>query len=264
MLKSSFNARTILASIFIAASATFAANAQTITPISLSGFNYDIVVGVGETGAAYNYDFGHGQNYHFFEAGLTGSPAGYGLPASGTFVSSANSNVEFGFAPYDGNNVAIVSDSTDFTPPTSVTLTLSTPAEYTALSFLDTSDNGGGGTFTLNFSDNTSVEIGSAFTADVYSGQAGILANIGSQTGTAADPGYYTGPTALYEQDFTVPLADQSKTIDSITINYTGGNEFYLFSVSGEAVPEPSTWAMFGLGTIGMLFVMRRRRALFE
>jgi hypothetical protein len=40
----------------------------------------------------------------------------------------------------------------------------------------------------------------------------------------------------------------------------TGGTGLRVSSLNVQAIPEPSTYALFGLGAIGMLMVMRRKK----
>jgi hypothetical protein len=49
-------------------------------------------------------------------------------------------------------------------------------------------------------------------------------------------------------------------TLDSISFNSTPGASVTVTDTTA-AIPEPSTYALFGIGAIGMLMVMRRKRA---
>jgi len=53
-------------------------------------------------------------------------------------------------------------------------------------------------------------------------------------------------------------------TFDVGSTNWTGSLHFGLrnITVTGYAIPEPSTYALFGLGAMGMLMVMRRKKIL--
>jgi hypothetical protein len=48
-------------------------------------------------------------------------------------------------------------------------------------------------------------------------------------------------------------------TLNSISFNSTAGTSIAVVDTTA-AVPEPSTYALFGLGAIGMLMVMRRKK----
>jgi len=48
-------------------------------------------------------------------------------------------------------------------------------------------------------------------------------------------------------------------TLDSISFNSTPGASVTVIDTT-EAIPEPSTYALFGIGAIGMLMVMRRKK----
>jgi len=89
--------------------------------------------------------------------------------------------------------------------------------------------------------------------------------------------------------NMSLAAGDQSKLVDSITINWSGGANTHtaIFGVSGDItgighftaiplsaasfnqdiiiglqeVPEPGTIALLGLGTIGMLIAYRRKMA---
>jgi sulfatase modifying factor 1 len=63
-----------------------------------------------------------------------------------------------------------------------------------------------------------------------------------------------TGDLMSYQRPF-YPYADVSPDYDSYTIGFRVASVADLGSV-----PEPSTYALFGLGAIGMLIVMRRKK----
>jgi len=77
--------------------------------------------------------------------------------------------------------------------------------------------------------------------------------------------GAYNGNLNFEEYDFTVPVLDQSLTLDSITINNSAPSNFQFYGASGEsAVPEPATYAaIFGalaLGAAGAREIRWRRK----
>ena len=65
---------------------------------------------------------------------------------------------------------------------------------------------------------------------------------------------------------FGIRLVNASTGVDCINQhglpynNTTGNWRFDNILIQGQAVPEPSTYVLFGLGAIGMLMVMRRKK----
>src|SRR3974390_1163159 len=82
-------------------------------PISVTGFNQDVVVAAGAindptthyaNAVTASMDTGTAKTFYtWYEAGLPGGTGG-GLPASGTFVSAADPTTTFQLAPYTGMN----------------------------------------------------------------------------------------------------------------------------------------------------------------
>jgi len=77
--------------------------------------------------------------------------------------------------------------------------------------------------------------------------------------GQATPNGPSVSGTTIFSQQF---IADGS--INCIYFSYSGNSPGTLSSVSiladTTAVPEPSTYALFGIGVVGMLLVMRRKK----
>lgn len=129
-----------------------------MTPITVTGFNLDVVIentasGPPFTGAAAEFNPGEGTAY--YQSGLSGHS--YGLPVNGTFTNATDGAV-FQFQPYTGNN-ALVLNTAD-TSVTNGTLTLTSPKAYTHIAVIANSGNGnnlGTATLTLHFSDGSSV-----------------------------------------------------------------------------------------------------------
>jgi hypothetical protein len=237
--------------------ASFAENtfaAATNTPISLSGWNQDVVLS-----SSGNYSSQVTTNiagFALYANGVTktnNQPATVGLPANGIITGSANlynTNTTFRFQSYTGPNVLVNSG----------TLTLNSPAAFMNLAFLNFVQ-GAPQTFsiTLNFQDATSIILGSVSHQDWVNKEATTAFTTGI---------YYPGGNNFIdieyvnynENDFQIPVDYQNKIVNSITINNSGPHTSYVFAVSGSAVPEPSTYALFGIGAIGMLMVLRRKK----
>ena len=118
-------------------------------PLAVSGFNLDVIIESTASGPPYSgYASGlPGENNCFYQSGLSGHS--YGLPGSGSFLSTVDGTL-FQFAPYTTNNVLALSASTG----TSATLTLAAPQVFRRIALIAHSGSGGGTpTLTLNFTD---------------------------------------------------------------------------------------------------------------
>lgn len=63
------------------------------------------------------------------------------------------------------------------------------------------------------------------------------------------------GNPRLYQEDVTVPVADQSKVLNSITFTYDSGSQTAnILAISGTpTVPEPASAALVALAGMGRL-----------
>jgi hypothetical protein len=82
-----------------------------------------------------------------------------------------------------------------------------------------------------------------------YFPELSIYASISGDKTALKNFEYYYKNTLLCPPDFVDKLNLFSSAVD-------GGT----FSVTNQTVPEPSTYALFGIGAIGMLMVLRRRK----
>jgi len=126
-----------------------------MTPISVTGFNRDVVVentasGPPYTGAALN--FNSGENNVFYQTNLPGKTRG--LPLLGNFTNAADGTI-FQLQPYIANNVLDLSPDTGLT---SGTLFLASPKIYDLIAIVANSGNSdaiGSASLTLHFNDGT-------------------------------------------------------------------------------------------------------------
>jgi hypothetical protein len=247
------------------------------SPIAVSGFNKTIVVPASATVAtATNYintsvDDGAkysptSSGYTFFETGMSGSPAGTGLPASGsTFVSAVDSRHTFTMPTYNESGTG-TSDSLvlDYATPTG-SLAFATPTAYSALSFLVSAGHGPVYVDVVaNYANGTSVDLGDLVAKDwffntPYAYSAGARLDAAGQSFSTSG-----GNVNLYQYDLALPAS--TTPIASLSFNYdgpsdTGGDNgtAIIFAVSGApVVPEPTTTALLALAATGTL--SRRRR----
>ena len=98
-------------------------------------------------------------------------------------------------------------------------------------------------------------------------GQGSSGANWTSSWGSGGG-GYYGGQANLISLSGsgTGGKSYVDSNLTSGTLITPGGSDLFLTPLNGQAlftaVPEPSTYALFGIGAIGMLMVMRRKKAV--
>lgn len=234
----------VLSSIFINT-----LNAQEYQPISLSGFNADVIAnGVGTSATSTNNDV-DGVSYNFisrdFQLTATSTPLTYGLPTNGIISTAvaSTSGLQYQLAPYSSNNSLRLE-----TAGTSGTLTLSTPVAALSLYMLAT---GGSGActvdVTVNFSDNTTQVFAGQSISDWYGGTNYAIQGIGriNRNNDNLESGGGTNPR-LYQIPMAISAANQSKLIQSITVTKTGtGGIPNIFAFSGDlytSCPAPTNF----------------------
>lgn len=210
------------------------------TPVTIGGFNRDVVVEVGVpvTGSLYNcnviMDSGATNitANTWYEAGFnTGSPT-TGLPAHGSSISGGSPTHTFTMPPtYVGNCVLYVGAYEGYTAGT---LNLTTPAAYTRLSFLGAAGNGPVvANVTVHFAD-SSTETYSVSIADWFNGDAAFYTvggrfnpqTLGFDSVGSANP-------RLRINDIT--LANTTSPVTSIDFSYASGGRAMIFAVAGQA-----------------------------
>lgn len=231
------------------------------SPISLSGWNRDVIVEAGATApytsAASPFDVPN--NYGFYEAGLPGGTRG--LPNSRTFTSLVDGTTVFQFQPYTGNNVLQLSASSS----SFGTLTFTTPRAYSSLSILAAAANSGAsqGNLVIHFADASVSPVLQFNNSDwFFQPNPAIMGfgrqDLGSTTpedNGASFPELY--PTTLNLAALglnTKPIA----SIDFTDLSTDPRESTGIFAISGTAVPEPGSFALLVTGA-ALLGVLRRR-----
>ncbi len=214
---------------------------QTYSPITVTGFNMDVVAeGTGNTAIPVTSTAMDLSNNIVctkqFATANSFTPANtYGLPNNGTIVTGLRT---YQIAPYTGNEVLNV-----FTASTQ-TLTLQTPANYTNISLaVLATENAAKMNVVFNFSDGTNQPFSNQAVPDWFFNSTPALPLIFNGYGrlgrTSTPFSYNSAPAGnpnLYGFDFALPC---TKTLISISIkNVTTAtastvNRIFVFAVSG-------------------------------
>ena len=232
-----------------------AANAA-FAPIAVTGFSHDFIVEAGATNAAAavtaTMDGGASKgNATFYQRGYDAARPSSGVPTQQSFTSANDPQHAFALASATGTNGLLLSSQSP-----AGTLTLDTPAPFSALSFL-TSTGGGSGGFNVNikFVDGATETLSGVMSPDWFNnGCAALLAD-----GRVYDDGFIDAVgqnPRLYQSDAF--LANTSGLIQSLELSYAGGTgHTVVFGVSGIPVPEPASPMA---ATLFGAWALRRRR----
>jgi len=245
-------------------------------PITVSGFNQDVVVEAGAVNdpathfantVTASMDTGTMKTFFtWYESGLPGGTGG-GLPAAGLFTSLSDPTAQFRLSPYTGFNALFLDAAT-----TSGTLTLATPARYAALSFLTSSSLGSPTSpvlaLTINFSDGTAPLTGLSVTAPYWFNNhpAALIAQGRVSVDTGAFNSVGADNPRIYQENLALPASAAGHPISRVSITWMASGSATahtgIFAVSGMLVPEPSSVALLGAGMLGMVLGIWRRRAM--
>jgi hypothetical protein len=232
----------------LAASLTKAAN---MSPISVTGFNRDVVIEKSYTPVTYPVpgsvalNVNSPENNCYYQSNWPGRTVS-GLPDSGAFTSVLDGATLFQFQPYTSANDLVLGADTG---TTAGMLTLVAPAIYNRIAILANSGSGGGtATVTLNFSDGSTWT--TTYNAPDWFNNSGYalagIERINPQTGAISGSGGASGNPRFYQTtlDLNASLGANNKPLVSLTFNKAPtANSTGIYAISGElAPPAPASF----------------------
>lgn len=223
-----------------------------LTPVTVTGFNRDVVIESTASGppyTSYALEFNQGEGTCFYQNGLSG--VANGLPASGQFTNLADGAV-FQFQPYTSSNVLVIYSNS------AGSLTLPVPTMYSRIAVIANSGSGtttGTGTVILTFND------GSTFTTNYNAPDwFNVAANVAlggvdriNLTSGAADGGSAGNPR-FYET--TLPLfmlGASNKPLSSLTFGMPASTKSTgVYAISGLKSSDVSVPAVTNASATGV------------
>ncbi|GEM_PF-2521390 len=228
--------------------------AQTFIPVSVSGFNQDLIAegagGADRAKATTTITFddnalGTTSDNVLYAKNFRGNlnqstPPPFGLPDDGIIESQNLPGAVYHLASYDQNNALLLRAQGN-----SGTLVLATPGVFSKIAFLGASSNGDSQfDFVLNFSDGTSFS--TPFTVpDWYFGANYAIKSIGRVYRTtlgAHQADEFNGDAEnprLYDNELTIDAPYNTKVLTSITITKTNTmGSTGIFAINGITAPN--------------------------
>jgi len=220
----------------------------TYTPLTVTGFNRDIVVesGIIPPGCRFGFttvimDGGTTNNNGntFYEVGFNtnANALATGLPAHNSTVSDLYGH-SFKMAPdYTTNNVVYVGNVAGYT---TASVMLTTPTVYTGLSFLNAAGNGPVGIdVTVYYADSTSEVV--SFASPDWFGNLGshfysVLGRFDPSTLGLNNINQADGNPRIHTNDVTLVNATAS-AVTNITFTYVSGGRSAIFAIAGQTTP---------------------------
>ncbi|PSK90112.1 PKD domain-containing protein [Taibaiella chishuiensis] len=223
-------------------------------PVTVTGFNADVIVnGTGTSNATSSNDV-DGVNYCFVAVGWqfssSNTPITTGLPTTGLITSTNTTGLTYQLASYSDVN------SLRLNTATPASLTVTTPMAAQNLFVLATSGSGACVmTAQVNFTDGTNQQVTNISVGDWYGGSPYEIGQIGrilrNTTSTTIETA--TNGPRLYRYTLAISTANQSKLISSIQFTRTSGpGVLNVFAVSAEAnvsCPAPTAPNVTGITT---------------
>jgi hypothetical protein len=230
------------------------ANAQSYSPIALTGFNLD---GIAEDTLAVNTTTGGiDGNYVLYSKNYgTKVGTGLGLPDNGAISSGTKS---YQLSSYSSNNTLRIIDKSIDSLNSKDSLILTTPASYASLSLLGFAT---GGTsqiqVTLRFTNGDSTTFSNLTLKDWYNnpGTDVIINGIDRTNRLTDSPDGSTTDPSIYSIILDLSCADQAKQLERIIVQNTGGfGQFAnIFAASGSStivtISYPGSPYTTGTGT---------------
>ncbi|PWU16411.1 MAG: hypothetical protein C5B50_13630 [Verrucomicrobia bacterium] len=214
-----------------------AAHGANLSPVTVTGYNRDVVVennAVGPPFNSYALNFNSGETNAFYQSGLPGHS--FGLPASGSFTSALGDGTVFQLQPYTANNVLDLSSDTGLT---NGTLTLTAPLTYSRIAVIANSGNGstvGAATVVLTFNDASTLTT-TYIAPDWFNNTTNVALqgferiNLGNGTtsGNPGNPRFYQTTLNLYAL-----MGTTNKPLSSLTFYKPAvGKSTGIYAVSG-------------------------------
>jgi hypothetical protein len=204
--------------------------AQTFSPVSMTGFNWDAVAEA-TTAAANTTGAIDGSNYILYSAAYgTVYNVSTGLPNNGTISSGTYS---YQLQPYTQSNMLFTqTGGTD-------SLTFSTPGSYAGLSLLCFSTEGNGSmNVTVRFTDNTTQVFSNQNLTDWFGTGTPIISGFDRANRTTGAVANASGNPKMFNIDLAILCANRAKSLKTIKFQNTGNNpRNCIMAVSGAAMP---------------------------
>jgi hypothetical protein len=199
---------------------SFIGSAQTVTPVTVTGFTEDVIANGTSLPASVTADV-DGSKYYFLNQSFTafGTPTRY-LPNSGFIESQTNSIIKFQLADASAKNSLRLASTN-----ASGTLTLATPQTAGVVYLLATSGSGAATiSVDINYSDGTIQTATGLNVPDWYGGANYAIQGIGrvDSAGQKIDSGGLGTNPRIYQLSIPVSAPNYTKLISSVKITRTG------------------------------------------